>query len=140
MVYTVGWRSGAASAHRSGAGGAGARVKQICDNRCNDQINLKTEGVKKMKQCMIIAAVILVFSISAYADPECDTKYYNLVNKVKSLTQQELSKETKQYYLTQLRVAYLLCRDGKKDKAREVLAELKEEHDFNTVFSAHDGN
>lgn len=93
-----------------------------------------------MKQCIIAVAAIFLISISAYADPECDTKYYNLVNKVKSLTQQELSKETKQYYLTQLRVAYLLCQDGKKDKARDVLAELKEEHDFNTVFSTHDGN
>ena len=93
-----------------------------------------------MKQCIIAVAAIFVFSISAYADPECDTKYYDLVNKVKSLTQQELSKEAKQKYLTQLRVAYLLCQNGNKDKAREVLAELKEEHDFNTVFSTHDGN
>jgi hypothetical protein len=93
-----------------------------------------------MKQCIIAVAAIFVISISAYADPECDTKYYDLVKKVKSLTQQELSKETKQYYLTQLRVAYLLCKDGKKDQARDVLAELREEHDFNTVFSTHDGN
>ena len=93
-----------------------------------------------MKQCIIAAVAIFVLSISAYADPECDTKYYNLVNKVKSFTQQELSKEAKQYYRTQLRIAYLLCKDGKKDQARDVLAELKEEHDFNTVFSTHDGN
>jgi hypothetical protein len=93
-----------------------------------------------MKQCIVAVAAIFVFSISAYADPECDTKYYNLVSKVKSLTQQELSKENKQRYLTQLRVAYLLCKDGKKDQAREALAELKEEHEFNTVFSTHDGN
>jgi hypothetical protein len=93
-----------------------------------------------MKQCLIAVAAILVFSVSAYADPECDIKYYNLVNKVKSHSQADLSKETKQKYLNQLRVAYLLCQDGKKDEAREVLAELKEEHDFNTVFSTQDGN
>jgi predicted negative regulator of RcsB-dependent stress response len=85
-------------------------------------------------------AAILVFSVSAYADPECDIKYYNLVKKVKSHPETDLSKEAKKKYLTQLRVAYLLCQDGKKDEAREVLAELKEEHEFNTVFSTQDGN
>ncbi len=93
-----------------------------------------------MKRCIFYVLAIFVLSVPAYADYECDTKYYDLVKKVKSLTEAELSKETKQKYLTQLRIAYLLCRDGKKDKAREVLAELKEEHDFNTVFSTHDGN
>ena len=93
-----------------------------------------------MKQCMIALTAILVFSVSAYADPECDTKYYNLVKKVKGYTKAELADETKKRYLTQLRIAYLLCKDGKKEQAAEVMAELREEHDFNTVFSTHDGN
>ena len=93
-----------------------------------------------MKRCILFVLAIFLLSIPAYADHECDTKYYDLVKKIKSLTEAELSKETKQKYLTQLRIAYLLCRDGKKEQAMDVLAELKEEHDFNTVFSTHDGN
>jgi predicted negative regulator of RcsB-dependent stress response len=93
-----------------------------------------------MKKCIIAVAAICMLSISAYADQECDTKYYNMVKKVKSFTKTELSDEAKKKYLTQLRIAYLLCKDGKKEQAAEVLAELREEHDFNTVFSTHDGN
>ena len=93
-----------------------------------------------MKKFIVAVAAICLLSISAYADYECDTKYYDMLKKLKSLSGSEISEEAKNKYISQLEKAYQLCKDGKKKQAAEVLAELREEHDFNTVFSTHDGN
>jgi hypothetical protein len=93
-----------------------------------------------MKKCIIAVAAICLLSISAYADHECDTKYHAKLKKLKSLSGTEISEEAKNKYISQLEKAYQLCQDGKKEQAAEVWAELNEEHDFDTVFSTHDGN
>ena len=93
-----------------------------------------------MKIGIFAVAAICLLSISAYAEYECDTEYHDKLKKLKSLTETEISDEAKNKYISRLEKAYQLCKDGKKEQAVEILAELKEEHDFNTVFSTHDGN
>ncbi len=93
-----------------------------------------------MKKFLIAVALIGLLSISAYADYECESKYQKKLEKIKSTTQSELSNEAKNKYASQLEKAYQLCKEGKKEQAREILTELSEEFDFDTVFSTHDGN
>ena len=93
-----------------------------------------------MKKCIIAFAAIIVLSTSAYADFDCDTKYYNKIKKVKSFSETEMSKENKDKYLSGLEQAYNLCKEGKKEQAAEILEELKKDIDFDSVFSTHDGN
>ena len=93
-----------------------------------------------MKICIIAIAAIFMLSISAYADYECDSKYNEKLIKLKSLTETEMSDEHKNKYISQLEKAYRLCKEGKKEQAAGILAELRENKDFDSVFSTHDGN
>ena len=93
-----------------------------------------------MKKCIIAFAAICLFSISAYADYECDTKYYSMIKKLKSFSEAEISKESKDKYISGLEKAYQLCKEGKKEQAAETLAELRKDKGFDAVFSTHDGN
>ncbi len=92
-----------------------------------------------MKEFIIAVAVICMFSISAYADDyECDTKYHDKLIKINSFT--EISDEAKNKWLSQLEKAYQLCKEGKKEEAAEIAAELKKDKEFDSAFSTHDGN
>jgi hypothetical protein len=93
-----------------------------------------------MKEFMIAVALIGLLSISAYADYECETKYQDKLKKLNSLTQADISDETKSKWISQLEKAYQLCKDGKKEQAAEIMAELRKEKEADTVFSTHDGN
>ena len=93
-----------------------------------------------MKKFIIAAAAICTFSFSAYADYECDSKYYDKIKKIKSLSEAEMSKENKDKYLSGMEKAYQLCKDGKKEQAAQTLEELRKDKDFDSVFSTHDGN
>lgn len=92
-----------------------------------------------MKKIIIVFAVICMFSISAYADDyECDTKYHDKLKKIKGFT--EISDEAKNKWLSQLEKAYQLCKEGKMEQAAEIMVKLREDREFDTVFSTHDGN
>jgi hypothetical protein len=91
-----------------------------------------------MKKLMIAVTVICMFSISAYADYECDTKYHDKMVKINSFT--EISDEVKNKWISQLEKAYQLCKEGKKEQAAEISAELRKDKEFDTIFSTHDGN
>ncbi|MGD9373484.1 MAG: hypothetical protein PVF14_18815 [Desulfobacterales bacterium] len=93
-----------------------------------------------MKKYIIAIAVICMFNISAYADNECDSKYHNVLKRLQSLTETEMAEETKNKYISQLEKAYQLCKDGNKEQAAEILGELRNDKEFDTVFSTYDGN
>ena len=93
-----------------------------------------------MKKCIIAVAAICLLSISAYADYDCDTKYHEKLKIINSLTDAEISEEAKNKWISQLEKAYQLCKDGKKEQAAEIMAELRKNKEFDTVFSTHDGN
>ena len=93
-----------------------------------------------MKKWIIAVAAVLMLNISAYADVECDAKYYNLIKRVKSLSETEMSKQNRDKYLSGLEQAYQLCKEGKKEQAAETLKELSKDKEFDSVFSTHDGN
>jgi len=93
-----------------------------------------------MKKYIIAAAAILSLSIPAYADYECDSQYHSKINKLNSFSEAEMSKETKEKYRESLETAFQLCNEGKKDQAAAILEELRQNKDFDSVFSTHDGN
>ena len=93
-----------------------------------------------MKKFMIAIAAICMITISAYADNECDSKYNNMLKRLQSLTETEMSEETKNRWISQVEKAYQLCQDGKKEQAAEILGELRNDKEFDTVFSTYDGN
>ena len=51
-----------------------------------------------------------------------------------------MSEESKNKYRNRLEEAYQLCKEGKKEEAMKILVELKDEKEFDTVFSTMDGN
>jgi hypothetical protein len=92
-----------------------------------------------MKKVIIAVAVICMFSISAYADDyECDTKYHTKLKRVKSFT--DVSDETKNKWIEGLEKAYQLCKEGKKEEAKEIVEELEKNRNFDSAFSTDDGN
>lgn len=91
-----------------------------------------------MKKCIIVVTAIFLISISAYADYECDSKYYEKIKKLNSISDAELSNKSK--YISGLEKAYQLCKDGKKEQANEILTELRKDKNFDGVFSTHTGN
>ena len=93
-----------------------------------------------MKKCIMILASIYLLGISAYADYECDDKYYSRIKKIKSISGTEMSKEDRNRYITELENAYQLCKEGNKEQAVEILDKLKKDKDFDAVFSTHDAN
>jgi len=93
-----------------------------------------------MKEYIIAAAAIFLLSIPAYADYECDSKYHSKIKKLNSLSVTEMSEKSKEKYVEGLEKAYQLCKEGKKDQASAILEELREDKDFDSVFSTHDGN
>lgn len=48
-----------------------------------------------MKKFIIAIAAICMLTISAYADNECDSKYNNMLKRLQSLTETEMSEELK---------------------------------------------
>jgi uncharacterized protein (DUF3084 family) len=63
-----------------------------------------------------------------------------MLKRLESLTETEMAEETKNKYISQLEKAYQLCKDGKKEQAAEILGELRNDKEFDTVFSTYDGN
>ncbi len=91
-----------------------------------------------MKIYMIIVAVVCIFSITAYAEDDCMTKYLDLLDRVKSSI--ELSDADKAEFIPQLAEALKLCKEGKTEEASKIVKELRHEAALKTVFSSHDGN
>jgi hypothetical protein len=87
---------------------------------------------EKKKICMIIVAVICIFSITVYAEENCETRYLELLDRVKSSV--ELSDTDKAEYIPPLQKALQLCMEGKTEQAREIVQELRGEAALDTVF------
>ena len=93
-----------------------------------------------MKKSVMILASIFLLVISAYADYECDDKYYSRIKKIKSISGTEMSKEDRNRYIAEFEKAYQLCKEGKKEQAVKIIDELKKDKNFDAVFSTHDAN
>jgi hypothetical protein len=74
---------------------------------------------------MIIVAAICIFSITVYAEENCETRYLELLDRVKSSV--ELSDTDKAEYISPLQKALQLCMEGKTEQAREIVQELRGE-------------
>ena len=92
-----------------------------------------------MKRFIFVLASIYIFSVSAYAIDECDTKYYEKLKRLNGITT-EISAETKNRYKSGLERAYQLYKDGKKEQAEAIFEDLRKDKEFDSVFSTHDGN
>ena len=68
-----------------------------------------------MKIGMIIVAAICIFSITAYAADDCDTRYKELINGLKSTD--KIMEDQKTKYLPSIEKAYQLCKLGKMEEA-----------------------
>ena len=91
-----------------------------------------------MKICMIIVAAICIFSITAYAEDNCETRYLDLLDRVTNSI--ELSDADKAEFIPPLQTALQLCKEGKKKQASKIVEELRHEKALKTVFSSYDGN
>ncbi len=92
-----------------------------------------------MKKLIIAVAVLFMLSISAYADEYmCDAKYHDKLKKINGFT--DITDEAKNKWISQLEKAYQFCKEGKKEQAEAIAAELEKDREFDTVFSTHDGN
>jgi hypothetical protein len=95
-----------------------------------------------MKKYIILAIAISFLAVSAYAedhtDYKCDYKYYRGIQKVNSLYQ--LSGETKEKWVSKLTEVHQLCMDGKDEEASQILKELRNDKEWDTVFSDYDSN
>ncbi len=72
---------------------------------------------------MIIVAAICIFSITAYAEDNCDTKYKELIKGLKSTD--KIMDDQKKKYLPSIEKAYQLCKQGKMEEARKIMDEVK---------------
>jgi hypothetical protein len=93
-----------------------------------------------MKKSVIAFLTIFLVGTFAYAEEfKCDYKYYRAVKKVESYST-EMSEEARQRWIAKLKQVHELCKEGKEAEAKEILSELREETEWETVFSTHDGN
>ena len=51
-----------------------------------------------------------------------------------------MSAEGRQKFAAKLKEVHQLCMEGKEAQAKEILSELREEKDWETVFSTEEGN
>ena len=78
-----------------------------------------------MKKLIIVVAVIGLFCSSAYAADYCDTKYMELINKLKSTD--KIMDDQKKQYIPSLEKALELCKQNKMAEARQIMDELKDQ-------------
>ncbi len=94
-----------------------------------------------MKKFIIAVIAICLLSVFAYAEEDsCDYKYYRLIQKVKSLSNSEMSKEDRDRWISKLSNAYQLCEEGKDKEAAEIMAELNKDRAHDLVFNPAAGN
>ena len=78
-----------------------------------------------MKKLIVAVAVICLFCSSAYAADYCDTKYMELINKLKKTD--KILDDQKKKYLPSLEKALELCKENKMEEARNIMDELKDQ-------------
>jgi hypothetical protein len=78
-----------------------------------------------MKKLIVAVAVICLFSGSAFAADYCDTKYMELINKLKKTD--KILDDQKKKYLPSLDKALELCKANKMEEARNIMDELKDQ-------------
>ena len=78
-----------------------------------------------MKKLIVAVAVICLFCSSAYAADYCDTKYMELINKLKKTD--KILDDSKKKYLPSLEKALELCKENKMEEARNIMDELKDQ-------------
>jgi polyhydroxyalkanoate synthesis regulator phasin len=78
-----------------------------------------------MKKYIIAVAVICLFCSSAYAADYCDTKYMELINRLKK--SDKILDDQKAEYLPSLKKALELCKQNNMEEARNILDELKDQ-------------
>ncbi|CAB1055567.1 hypothetical protein D1BOALGB6SA_300 [Olavius sp. associated proteobacterium Delta 1] len=93
-----------------------------------------------MKKLIIAVAVICLFSSSAYAADYCDSKYMEIIKKLKSTD--KIMKDQKKEYIPSLEKALELCKQNKMAEARIIMDELKDQffHDALTNQQQFFGN
>jgi hypothetical protein len=91
-----------------------------------------------MKKCIIAVAAICMLNISAYAEElSCDYRYNEAIKKINSISS-EISEETKNKWISQLKKSHQLCKDGKEEQAIEILEKLNNDKEWDTIFSTDD--
>ena len=78
-----------------------------------------------MKKLIIAVAVICLFSSSAFAADYCDSKYMDLINKLKKTD--KIFDDQKKKYIPSLEKALALCKENKMAEARQIMDELKDQ-------------
>jgi hypothetical protein len=78
-----------------------------------------------MKKLIVSVAVICLFCSSAYAADYCDTKYLEIISKLKNTD--KIMDVQKKKYLPPLEKALELCKLNKMDEARIIMDELKDQ-------------
>ena len=73
----------------------------------------------------VAVAVICLFSSSAFAADYCDSKYMDILNKLKSTD--KISDNQKKEYIPSLEKALELCKENKMEEARNIMDELKDQ-------------
>ena len=85
-----------------------------------------------MKKFMVVVAAICLFGSTAYAADYCDTKYTELINRLKNTT--KIMDQQKQKYLPSLKKALELCKENNMEEARKIMDELKDRFLHDALF------
>ncbi len=95
-----------------------------------------------MKRYIILSIAISLLAVSAYAGGyehyTCDSKSYRGIQKVNSLY--IMSDDAKDKWISKLTEVHQLCMDGKNEEASQILSELSQDKEWDTVFSTYDSN
>jgi len=86
-----------------------------------------------MKKLIVAVAVICLFSSSAFAADYCDSKYMDILNKLKSTD--KISDNQKKEYIPSLEKALELCKANKMTEARKVMDELKDQFFSDALYN-----
>ena len=78
-----------------------------------------------MKKFIVALAVICLFCSSAFAADYCDSKYMDLINKLKKTD--KIFDDQKKKYLPSLEKALELCKANNMAEARKIMDELEDQ-------------
>ena len=84
---------------------------------------------------VVAVTAILLFGNVAYAADDCDTKYNQYINALKST--KKIIDQQKQKYIAKLEKAHKLCKQDKMAEASKVMDDLKDQFFRDALIDQH---
>jgi hypothetical protein len=90
-----------------------------------------------MKSFMVIVVAICFLWCPAYAADDCESEYSRLIQELEG---SDIQASEKQKYLSGLKQALKLCREGKDEEADKIVKSLKDQGLSEEMFDNVGGN